>query len=206
MNKDYLPQTPPENWIITEIDEANEYLEFSGFNGEFLVSVMAHPEDNPSKPYFLSLSQLKGILHRYDFENLNWPEWHANPNDAVKSAMDFMEWMNQNYASFIPLTLEVWLSLGSIDQLELIQKHFEDELVFQEFQGKQLIFKRLKLSCGSSSYSESAIRTLSHFLENCSISPENLTAGILTNERFQFIEDMRAELLIHLNHITHDNN
>ncbi|MDP3201309.1 MAG: hypothetical protein Q8M62_15855 [Algoriphagus sp.] len=204
MNKDYLPQSPPENWIITEIDEANEYLEFSGFNGEFLVSVMAHPEDNPSKPYFLSLSQLKGILHRYDFENLNWPEWHATPNDALKSAFDLMKWMNENYQSFIPLTLEVWVSLGSIDQLELIQKHFKDELVSQEFQGQQLIFKPLNLSWGSSSYSESAISTLCHFIENSSISPNNLTAGILTNERFQLIEDVRAEILIHLKPITHD--
>lgn len=204
MNKDYLPQSPPENWIITEIDEANEYLEFSGFNGEFLISVMAHPEDNPSEPYFLSLSQLKGILHRYDFEKLHWPEWHENPNDAVKSAMDLMEWMNENYQSFIPLTLEVWVSLGSIDQLELIQKHFEDDLVSRKFQGDQLIFKPLNLSWGSSSYSESAISTLCHFLENCSISTKNLTAGILTNERFQLIEDVRAEILIHLKPITHD--
>jgi hypothetical protein len=204
MNKDYLPHSLPENWITTEIDEANEYLEFSGFNGGFLISVMAHPEDNPSKPYFLSLSQLKGILHRYDFEKLNWPEWHANPDDAVKSAMDLMEWMNQNYASFIPLTLEVWVSLGSIDQLELIQRHFEGELISQEFQGQQLIFKPLNLSWGSSSYLESALRTLCHFLENCSICTDNLTAGILTNERFQFIEDVRDEILIHLKPKTHD--
>jgi len=205
MKKDYLPQSLPENWIIIEIDEANEYLEFSGFNGEFLVSGMAHPEDNPSKPYFLSLSQLKGIIGRYDFENLNWPEWHKNPNDALKSAMDLMEWMNQNYSSFIPLTSEVWVSLGSIDQLELIQKYFEDELVSQEFQGQKLIFKPLNLSWGSSSYSESAIRTICHFIENSSLCTDNLTAGILTNERFQFIEDVRDEILIHLNHITHDN-
>lgn len=204
MNKDYLPQSLPENWIFTEIDEVNEYLEFTGFNGEFLVSVMAHPEDNPSKPYFLSLSQLKGILHRYDFENLNWPEWHATPNDALKSALDLMKWMNENYQSFIPLTLEVWVSLGSIDQLELIQKHFKDELVSQEFQGQQLIFKPLNLTRGSSSYSESAIRTICHFIENSSISPDNLTTGILTNERFQLIEDVRAEILIHLKPITHD--
>lgn len=201
MNKDYLPQTLPENWIVTEIDEANEYLEFSGFNGEFLVSVMAHPEDNPSEPYFLSLSQHKGIIGRYDFENLNWPQWYENPNNAVKSALDLMEWMNQNYASFIPLTLKVWVSLGSSDQLELIQKHFEDELVSQEFQGQQLIFKPLNLSWGSSSYSESAIRKLCHFLENCSISMENLTAGILTNERFQFIEDVRQDICSHLNQV-----
>lgn len=201
MNKDYLPQSPPENRILTEIDEANEYLEFSGFNEEFLVSVMAHPEDNPSKPYFLSFSQLKGIIGRYDFENLNWPEWHENPNDALKSAMDLMEWMNQNYASFIPMTLEVWVSLGSIEQLELIQKHFEDELVSQEFQGQKLIFRPLNLSWGSSSFSESAIRTLCHFLENCSISPENLTAGIPTNERFQFIEDVRPRICAQLNPI-----
>ncbi len=201
MNKDYLPQSLPKNWIITEIDEVNEYLEFTGFNGEFLVSIMAHPEDNPSEPYFLSLSQLKGILHRYDFEKLNWPEWHEKPNDTVKSAMDLMEWMNQNYSSFIPLALEVWISLGSTDQLEVIQKHFEDKLVSQEFQGQQLVFKPLNLSWGSSSYSESAIRTLCHFLENCSLCTDNLTAGILTNERFQFLEDLRPVICSHLNQI-----
>lgn len=205
MYTEHLPASLPENWIIAELDEDNEYLEFLGFDGEFLISLMHHPEENPSLPYFLTLSQLKGILGRYDFESLEWPEWHSNPAEAVRSAVELMLWMNRNYGSFIPLTTEIWVSLGSIEQLELIQKHFEDELIFQKFQGQQLIFKPLNLSWGSSSYSESAIRTLCHFLENYSISPENLTAGILCNERFQFIEDVREELLIHLNHITHDN-
>lgn len=198
MYTEHLPASFPESWIIAEMDEDNEYLEFLGFDGEFLISVMPHPEENPSLPYFLTLSQLKGILGRNDFEEMEWPEWHANPAEVVQSAIDLMQWMNRNYGSFIPVTLEVWVSLGSIEQLKLIQKHFEDELVFQNFQGQQLIFKPLNLSWGSSSYSESTIRTLCHFLENYSISPENLTAGILTNERFQFIEDVRGEMLMRM--------
>lgn len=205
MYTEHLPASQPENWIIAELDEDNEYLEFLGFEGEFLISLMPHPEENPSLPFFLTLSQLKGILGRYDFEDLEWPEWHGNPAEAVRSAVELMEWMNGNYGSFIPVTTEVLVSLGKAEYLDEIRKHYAEELVIHEFDGQSMVFKKLNLIQGSTSYSESAIRTLCHFLENYSISPENLTAGILTNERFQFIKDVREELLIHLNHITHDN-
>lgn len=201
MYTEHLPASLPENWIIAELDEDYEYLEFLGFDGEFLISLMPHPEESPSLPYFLTLSQLKGILGRFDFEDLEWPEWHANPAEAVRSAVDLMEWMNQNYGSFIPLTLEVWVSLGSIEQLELIQKHFEDELMIHEFEGKSMVFKRLDLIQGSNSYSDSALRPVSHFLENSQLSPDDLEAGTLTNERFELVEDLREKIRERINRV-----
>jgi hypothetical protein len=191
MYTEHLPESLPENWIIAELDEDYEYLEFLGFDGEFLISIMPHPEENPSLPYFLTLSQLKGILGRYDFDNLVWPVWHGNPAEAVRSAVELMEWINRNYGSFIPLATEVFLSVGTVDQLDQLRGYFRDELVVHDFEGQQLVFRKAKLLRGAEDYAASAIETIYRYAESCNVAVDEIKGGLLTNERFQLIEDLR---------------
>jgi len=194
MYTDHLPELLSGNWVIAELDEANEYLEFLGYEEEFLISVMPHPEENPSLPYFLSLSQLKGILGRYDFESLDWPEWHVSAKEAIGSALLLMEWINRHYESFSPLTLEVYVSVGTVDELDLLRGFFEDELAVHDFEGQALVFRKVRLLRGAEDYAASAIATICHYAESCNVADDEVKGGLLTNERFQLIEDLRPAI------------
>lgn len=199
MYSNYLPSTLPQNWVLAENDQENEYVEFLGFDKELLVSIMAQPADNPNEPYFLCLSQLKGMVGRYDFESLDWPEWHKDEESAVQSAIKLMEWINQNYQDIDPVSEKLYISLGREEQLPLIQKYFEEELTIQEYRGEKLVFKKAQLLGGSTSYSESAIQTISHFAQCYTLPFHEIRGGLLCNERFELIEDFRDELATRLN-------
>lgn len=205
MYKNYLPDPLPKNWKLGELDEEYGYLEFLGFDGEFLVSVMAHPEDNPSKPYFLSLSQLKGILHRYDFENLNWLEWFESEEVAVDSALQLINWINQNYADFFPLTGEVLVSVGTEDQLDILRNYYVEVLRLHEYRGEALVFRRVSLLYGCTGFEESAIKSICHFAQCYNLGIEEVKGGLLTNEKYELIEDFRPEIIKHLKSTAHEN-
>lgn len=198
MYTDYLPAELPKNWVIAEIDEKNDYIEFLGFDEEFLISIMKDSYENSDEPFHLIMNPLKGMLSRYAFENLDWPQWFANRIEAVRSALDLMNWMNQNYSNFDPVTLEVFVSIGTEDQLPVIQKYYEGELIIHPYANEQLVFKKVSLLRGSWDYSESAIESICHFAKTVKLSPEEWKGGILTNEKFQILEDLRPELIKHL--------
>ncbi len=153
--------------------------------------------ENPEEPFHLEMNPLKGIISRYDFENLDWPMWFDGRNDAVQSALDLMNWMNKNYSNFAPVTLEVYVSLGTEDQLPVIERYHQDKLIVHELEDNHLVFKKVNLLRGSWSYAESAIESLCHFAQNSNLNPSDLKGGILTNEKFQLLEDLRQELLEH---------
>ncbi len=201
MYKSYLHETLPENWVIGELDEVHDYIEFLGFHGEFLISVMLNEYDNPLQPYFISFNQLKGILERYDFESLEWPEWFETAQEALDSAIKLLEWINQNYKYFLPLTLEVLVSLGSADQLSQFEKYFEGNLLTHEYQGERLVFRKVSLLLDASSYEESAIQMICHYAKCYEIPIEEVKGGLLTNEKFELIEDLRLEILNQLKEI-----
>lgn len=193
----HLPAELPDNWVIAENDEENDYIEFQGFDGEFLISIMKDSYENPEEPFHLCMNPLKGILSRYNFENLDCPQWFAKRNDAAKSSLDLMNWMNENYSDFAPVTVEVLVSLGTEEQLPIIKKYYEDQLIIHEMEGDRLVFKKVNLLRGSWSFSESAIESLSHFAKSSNLNPCDLKGGILTNEKFQLLEDLRPELQAH---------
>ena len=193
----HLPDQLPANWVVAENDEENDYIEFQGFDGEFLISIWKDTYENPDEPFQLSMNPLKGILSRYDFEKLDRPESFAKRKVAIHSARDLMIWMNQNYSNFDPVTLEVFVSLGTEDQLPIIEKYYREKLILQDYEGERLVFKRVSLFRGSSSYSQSAIDSICHFAKTSNLNPSELKGGILTNERFQFLKDLRPELLNH---------
>jgi hypothetical protein len=141
------------------------------------------------------MNQLKGILSRYDFENLDWPEWFAKRKDIVQSAFDLMNWMNENYSKFAPVTMEVYVSLGTEDQLPMIEKYFKDKLIIHVLEGDCMIFRKVNLVRGSWSYLESAIDSLCQFAKTSELNPSDLKGGILTNEKFQLLEDLRSEMI-----------
>ena len=203
MYSNYLPPTLPKNWILAEIDEENEYIEFLGFDKELLVSIMAQPTNNPSEPHFICLSQLKGILGRYDFENLDWQEWHPTEEAAVESAIKLMAWINQNYNDIDPISSELFISLGTKEQLPILQKYFEEKLVIHEYRGENLVFKKARLLGGSTSHSESAIQSLSHFVQGYKLPFHEIKGGLLCNEHFKLIEDIRFKLFEHLKQINY---
>lgn len=198
----HLPAELLENWVIAEIDDKNDYLEFQGFDGEFLISIIKDSYENPEEPFHLCMNQLKGLLSRYDFENLDWPEWFVTDEDSLLSAFDLMNWINENYSNFAPVTLGVLVSLGTEDQLPIIKKYYEDQFTLHEIEDQRMVFKKVNLLRGSSSYSESAIESLRHFAICCNLNPFDLKGGIMTNEKFQIIDDLRALLAESLN--THE--
>ena len=186
----HLPAELPENWIITEIDEENSYIEFLGFNEEFLISVMKDTYESPEEPFHLVMNPLKGMLSRYEFDQLDWPEWFKQEKQAVQSALDLMIWMNQNYQNFAPVTLEVFVSIGTEDQMPFIQKYYEGELSIHEYDNERLVFRKVSLLRASCDYQESAIQSICHFAKNVKLSTSDFKGGILTNEKFQFLEDL----------------
>jgi len=195
MYKKHLPELLPENWKLSDLDEANGYVEFLGFDGEFLISIMKHLDEYPSDPYFLCLNQMKGILGRYDFDSLHWPEWFENPKEAMDSAFKLMEWINQNYADFVPLTQYVLVSLGTEDRINSVLNHFHDPVTVHEFQNQKLVFREVKLTWGATTHSEAALKAISLFYTTQRFDTENLVVGYLTNEKFQLIEDLRPAVL-----------
>lgn len=64
-------------------------------------------------------------------------------------------------------------------------------------EGERLVFKKVNLLRGSRSYTDSAIESLSHFAKSSNLNLCDLKGGILTNEKFQFLEDLRPELQSH---------
>lgn len=190
----YLPDLLPKNWAVAELDEDNGYLEFLGYDGEFLVSVMEDSYENPDTPYHLCMNQMKGIIGRYDFDQLDWPEWFKDPEEAVNAALKLMIWMNQNYSDFLPLAMEILVSIGTKDQLQVIEQYFTGELKIHDFNGQTLVFKKVCLLGGSNSYEESAKLSLSDFTLNSGLSPKEMKGGLLTNEKFELIEDLRSVL------------
>lgn len=195
MYKTHLPELLPENWILSDLDEANGYVEFLGCDGEFLISIMKHVDEYPADPYFLTLNQMKGILGRYDFESLDWPEWFGDPKDAMDSVLKLMDWINQNYEDFDPVTNYVMVSLGTEDRLNSISRHFDGYITVQEFQNKRLVFREVQLTWGATSYSQAALRAIALFYEMKRFDTENLVVGYLCNEKFQLIEDLRPAVL-----------
>lgn len=198
MYKNYLPDVLPENWMLADLDEENGYLEFLGYEGEFLVSVMEHSNENPKNPYFLNLSQMKGILSRFDFESLEWQEWYPTAEEALESALKLIVWINQNYAEFVPVTLRVFVSFGTEDQIELIRKHFDNRLAVYEFQNQRLIFREVNLTWGVLSHSDASLNAILQFYKSSKIPTQDMLAGFLTNEKFELIEDLRPVILEHL--------
>ena len=191
----HLPHPLPENWLIAELDQENDYLELLGHHGEFLVSIMKHEYDNPEKPYFLNLSQLKGILGRYDFESLEWPEWFQAEKEAMASALKLLEWINDNYINFLPVTMEVWMSVGTEDQKDKVQTYFEEITVGQFGSNQSYLFSRVRLTRTSSNYSEAAIERILHFLQTLKLPFEEFKGGLLTNENFLLLEDLRPNIV-----------
>ena len=202
---DYLPYPLPENWLIGELDQDNEYLEFLGYNGEFLVSIMKHEYNNPQKPYFLNLSQLKGILGRFDFESLDWPEWFEDLKEAMESASALIEWINQNYGTFDPVTNYVLVSLGTEERIDSIRRHFDERIIVQEFQNRKLVFREVNLTWGADSHAEAALKAIDLLYEAQAFDTEDLVVGYLCNEKFQLIEDLRPAVLDRINKSTVEN-
>ena len=205
MYKNYLPDPLPENWKIGELDQKYGYLEFLGFDGEFLVAVMDQSNDNPSAPFNLFMNQLKGILHRYDFGKLDWPEWFESEKEAVDSALQLMNWITSHYSDFLPLTLEVLVSIGTEDQLDILRSYFRDDLRRHEYNGEKLVFRKVSLLHGSTCFEESAIHSICHFAHSHNLSSEEVKGGLLTNEKFELIEDIRTKINDHLNSTNHGN-
>lgn len=200
----HLPAELPENWIIAEIDEENSYIEFLGFNEEFLISIMKDTYESPEEPFHLVMNPLKGMLSRYEFDQLDWPEWFKYEKQAVQSALDLMNWMNQNYQNFAPVTLEIFVSIGTEDQLPIIEKYYEGELIIHPYANEQLVFRKVSLLRGSWDYSESAIESICHYSKTVNLSPDELKGGILTNEKFQFLENLNCEILNRFNSLGYE--
>ena len=205
MYKNYLPDPLPENWKIGELVEEYGYLEFLGFEGEFMVAVMDQSNENPSAPFHLFMNQLKGILHRYDFGKLDWPVWFESEKEAIDSALQLMFWINRNYSDFLPLTLEVLVSIGTEDQLDILRSYYKESLSIHEYRGEVLVFRRVSLLYGCSGFEESAIKSICHFAQCYNLSPEEVKGGLLTNEKYELIEDIRPEILKNLNLTAHGN-
>ena len=102
--------------------------------------------------------------------------------------------INRHYESFSPLTLEVYASVGSRDQFDRLSGFFGDELAVRDFEGQALVIRKVRLLPGSGDHAESAIATICHYAESCNVAADEVTGGLLTNERFQLIGDLRPAI------------
>lgn len=193
----YLSYLPPiqSPWIISENDEEYNYLELTGYSGEFRVYLTEDHFDNPDKPYKLGLDQTKGILERFDYSTLETDSFYTTPKKAAEAMTKLIKSIAHNYKIFLPVTNEVFLALGDSRHLDSFQKIMGGEFKLGSYKGQSLVFRRVSLTRGSSSYEDSAIKSIRFLIDNSSFEERDFSDCFLCNKEFQWIDDIELETL-----------
>lgn len=185
MYQAYFPPTLSPNWKITDDDPDNKYIELLGYGGEFLISISWDHYENKVNPYFLSFQQMKGAFLRYDYTQFGMDCWYPNPEAATLAAFALMELVNLHYPKFLPISLEMYIGLGPLSQLEQIQRYFGGELKVSSVSGKDLVFKKLIYMPGEDDFFATAGKIIRDYVTHFKIAEEDFIGGYLCNEDSQ---------------------
>ena len=86
-------------------------------------------------------------------------------------------------------------SVGTENQKDIVQRYFENVLVSHDDTNQCYLYSRVSLTRTSLTYSEAAIDRILHFLKTVELSYNEFKGGLLTNENFQLIEDLRPNIV-----------
>jgi hypothetical protein len=190
----YLPPVLP-HWEIIENDEVYNYLELSGYSGEFRVYLTEDHYENPDNPYKLGFDQTKGILERYDYETLEVETLYSTPQEAAQALMILINSIADLYSEFLSVTNEVFLALGDARHFENFQKILGGEIKIAESNSQSLVFRKVSLTWGSISYEDVAIKSIRFLIEQSSFQANDFSDCFLSNEKFEWIGGIELKAL-----------
>jgi hypothetical protein len=187
MYKAFFPPALSPNWIITDDDPDNKYIELLGYGGEFLISISFEPDENEANPYFLNFQQMKGSFLRYDYTSFEISCWYPSPKSAAVAAMELIEIMHQNYSKFLPISHEVYVGLGPVSHLEKIQGSLGGVLKVFHVSGQELVFKQVLFMPQDHDLMVTASKIIKSYTTVFQVTKPEFIGGILCNENRQYL-------------------
>lgn len=175
------------HWVIADDDLANKYIELLGYKGEYLISISYEPDENPQKPYFLNFQQMKGAFQRYDYTAFGIACWYLSPQSATLSAMELMELVEQKYPKFLPISHELYVSLGPVANLERIQRVLGGVLLVFSVFGQELVFKQVQFMPQDADLIITAKKIIQSYTTLFQLTETDFAGGILCNENGQYL-------------------
>ncbi len=183
----YLPDFLPLHWRLMEVDEEHWYIEFTGYDNEFLLSIGYHPHENPSEPFEVFFAQLKGAFSRFDYDRYGIYPYAKTEEEATKITINVMHKVNDNYHLLLPVTNEYYVSLGAKTQFDQIKKSLGGELKCAEGGSEVMVYK---LVAWDPLWTDKMIKSISFvqtYINTCAITEKEFIGGRICNEKFQFI-------------------
>ncbi|WP_339756779.1 hypothetical protein [Algoriphagus aquimarinus] len=193
---DYLPPILP-HWEIVENDEEYNYLELSGYSGEFRIYLTEDRYENPDNSYKLGFDQTKGILERFDYSTLEVDSFSPTAEKAAKAMVELIKSIADQYTEFLPVTYEVFLALCQAKHFDSIQKILGGEIKIAEYKGQSLVFRKVSLTWGSISYGDAAVKSIRFLLEQNPFQLGDFSDCFLCNEKFEWIGGIELGTLNH---------
>lgn len=181
MYHEFFPPALPANWFISDDDPDNNYIELLGFDGEFLVSISYEPDENSIKPYFLNLQQMKGAFQRYDYTSFGIGTWYSSSQAASMAAFDLLVLLNENYGKFLPVSQELWVSLGPSNEMEQVQKRFGGDLRIHD----GLVLKEILFHIMDEDLMATAKRIVHTYIHDFNVLEQHFEGGTIYNENNQ---------------------
>ncbi|AFL83522.1 hypothetical protein Belba_0875 [Belliella baltica DSM 15883] len=175
------------NWMISEDDPDNKYIELLGYDREFLISISFEPDENVSKPYFLNFQQMKGAFQRYDYTTFGISCWHASPKETVSTAIELMKMVKINYPNFSPVSHEIYVGLGPVSEMDKVKNDLGGEFMVSDAFGKALVFKKVQFIAQDFDLIETACRIIKNYTSMFQVSEAEFIGGILCNEKAQYL-------------------
>lgn len=187
MYQAHFPPSIDPNWIISDDDPDNKYIELLGYDREFLILISFEPDENESKPYFLNFQQMKGSFLRYDYTTFGISCWHSSPKEAVSTATELMEVVKINYPKVAPVSHEMYVGLGLVSEIEKVKNALGGDLMVSDAFGQGLVFKQVQFIAQDSDLIETAGRIIKNYTSLFQVAEADFVGGILCNEKAQFL-------------------
>jgi hypothetical protein len=197
MYKAFFPQAICANWIISDNDPDNKYIELLGFNGEYLISISYEVDENEANPYFLNFQQMKGSFLRYDYTSFGMKTWYVSPKAAVAAAIELMAIVKELYPKFLPISHEMYVGLGPSSQLEQIQNALGGVLMVSTVSGQELVFKHIQFMPQDHDLMVTASTIIKSYATAFQVTESDFIGGILCNENGQYLGrlDFKGEVI-----------
>lgn len=187
MYKAFFPKPICANWVISDDDPDNKYIELLGFDGEYLISISYEPDENEEDSYFLNFQQMKGSFLRYDYTSFGMKTWYASPKGAVTAAIELMAIVREFYPKFLHISHEMYVGLGPSSQLDQIQNALGGVLMVSNISGQELVFKQVLFMPQDHELMVTAGKIIQSYTTFFQISEADFIGGTLCNEDGKYL-------------------
>lgn len=187
MYKAFFPKPNCANWIISDDDPDNKYIELLGFDGEYLISISYEADENEENPYFLNFQQMKGAFLRYDYTSFGIQTWYASPKAAVDAAINLMEVVEELYPQLLPISHKMYVALGPSSKLDQIQNALGGVLMVSNVSGQELVFKLVQFMPQDYDLMVTAGKIIQSYTTFFQINEADFIGGTLCNEDGKYL-------------------